>query len=212
MALIDILTSVALAATATVTASISPAQTSTPAFRPFGVSQDALPSALGCTPIYGNQPDATGQYSCNSLPDGNDLYDQYVLAYVRGMGICNVVAVSRYINDDQRGTTTRQVYKEAASLLASQFGPADEKIDHVATSKFGKDGMFKEAVIAQERQIFEQWDNLNTKFQNAQSASVTISGSEDAGLAVYSILRFAHNDACLSNLEQQTGLSGDDAQ
>jgi hypothetical protein len=209
MAIIDILTSVAFAAT--VTASISPSETNVPAFRPFGVSQDALPSALGCKPIYGNLPDVTGQYSCNRLPGGNDLFDQYVLAYVRGMGICNVVAISRYIDDDQRGTTTREVYKEAASLLASQFGPADEKVDHVATSRFGKDGMFRQAVIAQERQVFEQWDNLDTKFQNAQSASVTISGSEDWGLAVYSIFRFAHNDACLSNLEQQTGLSGNDA-
>jgi hypothetical protein len=122
------------------------------------------------------------------------------------MGICNVVAVSRYIDDDQRGTTTREVYKEAASLLASQFGPADEKVDHVSMSKFGKDGMFRQAVIAQERQVFEQWDNLSGRFQNAQSASVTISGSDDWGLAVYSIFRFAHNDACLSNFQQQTGL------
>ncbi|MDQ0559850.1 hypothetical protein QO004_001632 [Rhizobium mesoamericanum] len=210
MAIIDILTSVAFAAT--VTASISPSETNAPAFRPLGVSQDALPSALGCKPIYGDQLDATGQYSCSRLPGGSDLFDQYVLAYVRGMGICNVVAISRYIEDDQRGTTTRQVYTEAASLLASQFGPADEKVDHVATSKFGKDGMFRQAVIAQERQVFEQWDNLDTKFQNAQSASVTISGSEDLGLAVYSIFRFSHNDACLSNLEQQTGLSGDNAE
>ncbi len=210
MAIIDILTSVALAAASTVTASISPAETVAPPFQPFGVSQDALPSALGCKAIYGDQLDVTGQYSCNSLPGGNNLFDQYVLAYVRGMGICNVVAVSRYIDDDQRGTTTRQVYKEAASLLSSQFGPADEKVDHVAASKFGKDGMFKQAVIAQERQVFEQWDNLSTKFQNAQSASVTISGSDDWGLAVYSIFRFAHNDACLSSLEQQTPTEGDE--
>ncbi|MEK1895607.1 MAG: hypothetical protein AAAB20_20420 [Rhizobium sp.] len=210
MAIIDILTSVAFAAT--VTASISPSDTNAPVFRPLGVSQDALPSVLGCKPIHGDQPDATGQYSCNNLPGGNDLFDQYVLAYVRGMGICNVVAISRYIDDDQRGTTTRQVYKEATSLLASQFGPADEKVDHVATTKFGKDGMFRQAVIAQERQVFEQWDSLNTKFQNAQSASVTISGSEDWGLAVYSIFRFAHNDVCLSNLEHQTGLSGEDGE
>lgn len=210
MAIIDILTSVALAASSTLTASISPQETSVPTFRPFGVAQDASPSALGCKPIQGIEPGATGQYACTSLPDGNDLFDQYVLAYVRGMGICNVVAVSRYIDDDQRGTTTRQVYHEAASLLATEFGPADEKVDHVVTAKFGKDGMFRDAVIAQERQVFEQWDNLSGKFQNAQSASVTISGSEDWGLAVYSIFRFAHNDACLSNLEQQTGLSGDE--
>lgn len=210
MAVTDILASVAFAAT--MTASISPSETNVPAFRPLGVSQDALPSALGCKPINGEQPDTTGQYSCNVLPGGSDLFDQYVLAYVHGMGICNVVAISRYIDDDQRGTTTRQVYKEAASLLASQFGPADEKVDHVATSKFGKDGMFRQAVIAQERQVFEQWDNLSTKFQNAQSASVTISGSEDWGLAVYSIFRFAHNDACLSSLEQQTGLSGENGE
>ncbi|MBB3317982.1 MULTISPECIES: hypothetical protein [unclassified Rhizobium] len=209
MALIDILTSVVLAAASTVTASISPTESAPPAFRPFGVAQDSLPSALGCKPIYGDGADTTGQYTCSSLPGGSDLYDQYVLAYVQGMGICNVVAVSRYINDDQRGTTTRQVYKEAASLLASEFGPADEKVDHAARSKYGKDGMFRDAVVAQERQVFEQWDNLSAKYKNAQSASVTISGSDELGLAVYSIFRFAHNDQCLSTLQEQTGLSGD---
>ncbi|KQV65216.1 hypothetical protein [Rhizobium sp. Root1220] len=210
MVIVDILMSAAVAAT--LNASVAPADMAALSFRPFGVSQDARPSALGCTPMDSDKPDSTGQYSCSSLPDANGLFDQYILAYVRDVGICNVVAVSRYLNDDQRGTTTREIYKEVASLLTEEFGPADEKVDHTASPRFAKDSMFRQAIISQDRQIFQQWANLNSKFPDAQSASVTVSGSAELGLAVYSIFRFADNDSCLTELERQTGARGDDSQ
>ena len=189
---------------------IAPVNPSLPSLVPFGITQDNTPSTLGCSAIYDGVAGSTGQYLCRNPPEKSDLFDEYILAYVKGTGICNVVAVSPYIDDDRQGSRTRAVFKKAATLMTAQLGPADEKVDYSATPAAGNDRMFKAAIISEDRQIFDQWNNLGLRFRNAQSASLAISGSEDFGLAVYGVFRFTDNDSCLQKMELATGIPADE--
>ena len=180
---------------------------SAPALSAFGIAQDARPSALGCSPIDGSGPDETGQYVCTSVPHENTLFQQYIVAYVKGVGVCNVSAVSAYIVNDHEGKKTREVFGKAYDMMSGQLGPADQTVDHVTSSKFRDTRRFESAVISEDRQIFDQWNDLSLRFSNGESASLAISGSEDLGLAVYGIFRFAGNDDCLHKLELATGRS-----
>lgn len=196
---------IALAAAIVAPASSFP-QTA-PALIAFGITQDALPSALGCSPIDGSGADETGQYVCKSVPQSNALFSEYIVAYVKGTGVCNVSAISPYIDADRDGGKTREVFRKAYSLMSAQLGPADQTVDYVTGAKFRDAREFETAIINEDRQIFDQWNDLSLRFSNAESASLTISGSEDLGLAVYGIFRFAGNDDCLHKLELATGRS-----
>ncbi|HEY0123696.1 MAG TPA: hypothetical protein VGC14_18415 [Rhizobium sp.] len=193
-----------------ITSPAAPTASKRPPLAPFGISQDTMPSALDCSLVYGGTADSTGQYVCRNLPEGSELFDEYILAFVKGIGICNVVAVSPYIEDDRQGSETRAVFRKAAALMTAQLGPADEKVDYAVSAAAKSGGRFKTAIISEDRQIFDQWNNLALRFKNAQSASLVISGSEDFGLAVYSVFRFADNDSCLQKMELTTGISGDE--
>ncbi|HEY0122589.1 MAG TPA: hypothetical protein VGC14_12690 [Rhizobium sp.] len=194
-----------------ITSPTAPIATSRLPLTPFGISQDTMPSALDCSPIYGGIDGGTGQYACRNLPEGSELFDEYILAYVKGIGICNVVAVSPYIEDDRRGSETRAVFDKAAALLTAQLAPPpDERVDYAVSGAAKSGRRFKTAIISEDRQIFNQWNNLGVRFKNAQSASLVISGSEDLGLAVYSVFRFAGNDSCLRKMEIATGISDDE--
>jgi hypothetical protein len=198
---------IALAA-AIVTPSAVPQDTSPPML-PFGIAQDMRPSALGCEAIDGgsSSADATGQYVCRGAPEASSLFNEYILAYVKGTGICNISAVSPYIAGDEDGRKTRALFAKAYQLMSRQLGKPDETVDHAEEGELRDNSQFEAAIINEDRQIFDQWNDLSLRFGNAESASLTISGSEDLGLAVYSIFRFAGNDDCLRKLELATGRS-----
>lgn len=173
---------------------------------PFGVSRGSLPSALKCAPIYPDTAmDATGQYVCKSLPGGSEDFDQYILAFVAGVGICNVTAVTPYLEDDRHGTATQLVFRKLAAGTSSRYGPPDERVDHATSPSDSLDDVFQTAVVAEDRQIFDQWNDLTHAGSDLESASLAISGSADLGLAVFSVVRFSGNDSCLKRLEIATG-------
>ncbi|NEJ02630.1 hypothetical protein [Rhizobium ruizarguesonis] len=176
---------------------------------PFGISQQRTPSTLGCRAIAGS-PDSTGQYVCDTLPRPNVLFEEYVIAYVKGFGICNVVGISPYNRDDRRGTETRRLFRKASEIVSSEFGPPDERVDYVSDLSAQREDSFRSAIISEERQVFHQWNGLSRRFKNMESASLTISGSDELGLAIYGVYRFAGNDQCLRQMERITGLSPDE--
>jgi hypothetical protein len=176
-------------------------------FRPFGVTQSALPSALNCEPLAENPPGSTGQYVCATLPQPDPDYQQYILAFVRDIGICNLVAVTPYIEDDEQGTLTRQLFAGITAKMTREFGEPDERVDVAHTPAASSDRLFKRTVIDEERQVFNQWNDLRGRFGNMQSASTTLVGDEEFGLAVYSAYRFVGNDECMRRMEQTMGLS-----
>ncbi|MDP9813566.1 hypothetical protein J2W42_006440 [Rhizobium tibeticum] len=182
---------------------------SQPDFLPFGLSAHRSPSEIGCQALVEGALNHTGQYACAALPDADPLFDQYIIAYVSGIRVCNVVAVSPYLEDNIEGTATRQVYAAAASKMASRLGPPDQRVDHSSGPIGAEDALFREGIISQDREVFEQWNHLDKKFQDLDSASLTIAGDEHFGLAVYSIYRFAHNEACMRQMELITGIGSD---
>jgi hypothetical protein len=197
-----------IALAAAIVAPTASQQTTAPALLPFGISQDMRPSTLGCEPIDGSgTADATGQYVCKAAPEASDLFNEYILAYVKGLGICNISAISPYLADDADGRQTREVFRKAFALMTRQLGKPDQTVDYVTSGEFRDNRQFEAAIISENRQIFDQWNNLSLGFRNAESASLTISGSEDLGLAVYGIFRFAGNDDCLRKMELATGRS-----
>lgn len=174
--------------------------------KPFGISREALPSALNCTPVYPDTAmDATGQYVCHSLPGGSGYFEQYILAFVAGLGICNVTAVTPYREDDARGTLTRSTFSKLTSEMTALYGPPDQRVDHASTPTSATDDLFTTSIIAEDRQVFDQWNDLSKAGSDLESASLAVSGSQDLGLAVFSVVRFAGNDACLTRLEAATG-------
>ncbi|KRB55106.1 hypothetical protein ASE04_05160 [Rhizobium sp. Root708] len=183
----------------------TPAVRSLPDYLPFGVMQQERPSSLGCRAVGGSVMDTTGQYVCTSLPSGSSLFDEYIVAYVQQAGICNVVGVSPYGKDDARGSSARSLFARAKAEMTEKFGPPDEEVDHSHTPAAAKDGDFRSSVIAQDRQVFSQWNDLGARFANMQSATLVISGDEELGLAIYEVVRFAGNDDCLQSLETVTG-------
>ena len=180
-----------------------------PNLTPFGVSQDAWPSELRCEALVEGPPDSTGQYVCETLPRPDPAYAQYILAFVRGAGICNLVAVTPYRDDDDEGTITRVLFAEVTAKMTRELGAPDERVDVAHTPAAGSDRLFKRTVTAEERQVFNQWNDLRPRFRNLESASVVLVGDADEGLAVYSTYRFRGNDGCMRELEQATGLSTD---
>lgn len=182
---------------------------SLPDLMPFGVVQHARPSELGCEPLVEGPPDSTGQYVCSTLPRPDPVYEEYILAFVRDVGVCNLVAITPYRDDDDRGTLTRDVFADIAAKMTEELGEPDEQVDVAHTPVAGSDLLFKRTVIAEERQIFNQWNDLQRRFRNLQSASVVLVGDEDYGLAIYSAYRFTGNDDCMRRLEQTIDLSAD---
>jgi len=180
-----------------------------PSLAPFGVSQYARPSDLKCEPLREGMPDATGQYLCQALPRPNPDYEQYILAFVRDAGVCNLVAITPYTQDDDEGTATRKLFTRITARMTGELGEPDEKVDAAQTPAAGSDLLFKRSVIAEERQIFNQWNDLRGQFQDLQSASIALVGDQDYGLAIYSAYRFTGNDDCMRRLEQTSGLSTD---
>jgi hypothetical protein len=173
---------------------------------PFGVSRVSLPSSLKCTPVYPDTAmDATGQYVCKSLPGGSADFDQYILAFVAGVGICNVTAVTPYLEDDRRGTLTQLAFRKLAADMSGRYGPPDERMDHAASPSDSLDDVFQTAIVAEDRQIFDQWNDLKHAGTDLESASLVISGSNELGLAIFSVVRFSGNDGCLKHLESVTG-------
>ena len=174
--------------------------------KPFGVTRTTLPSALGCTPVYPETAtDATGQYVCRSLPGGSGDFDQYILAFVAGLGICNVTAVTPYREDDGRGTLTRAAFSKLTDDMSALYGRPDQRVDHATSPASATDGLFTTSVIAEDRQVFDQWNDLAKLGADLESASLAVSGSDELGLAVFSVVRFSGNDACLNRLEAVTG-------
>lgn len=174
-------------------------------FRPFGVSRQALPSSLNCKPVYPETPpDGSGQYACDRLPEGDPDFQQYIIAFVSGVGICNVTGVSPFIADDGRGAQTRTVFGRILAAMSRDYGPPDERVDHFADGGRGDDNQFEADVIAERRQIFDQWNSLKKTDAEAESASLAISGSDELGLSVYGVVRFAGNDTCMQKLEAAT--------
>ncbi|WP_119255629.1 hypothetical protein [Shinella zoogloeoides] len=180
-----------------------------PNLAPFGVAQDARPSALGCEPLAEGPADTTGQYVCRKLPGADPLYEEYILAFVDGVGVCNLTAVTPYRADDDEGHLTRRIFADVTARMTKELGEPDEKVDVAHTPAAGSDLLLKHTITAEERQIFNQWNHLQRRFQNLQSASVVLAGDEGYGLAVYSTYRFAGNDECMRRMEQTTGLSPD---
>lgn len=180
-----------------------------PNLLPFGVSQHAQPSELRCEPLAEGPPDSTGQYACPVLPRPDTDYEEYILAFVRDVGICNLVAITPYTDDDDEGTFTRNLFAGITAKMTKELGEPDEKVDVAQTPAAGSDLLFKHTVMAEERQIFNQWNNLQRRFQDLQSASVALVGDEEYGLAIYSAYRFVGNDYCMRRMEQTTGLSID---
>lgn len=180
-----------------------------PSLMPFGVSQYARPSELKCEPLREGAPDATGQYVCPTLPRPGSDYAQYILAFVRDVGVCNLVAITPYTEDDDEGTFTRTLFAGITARMTEELGEPDEKVDAAQTPAAGSDHLFKSTVMAEERQVFNQWNDLRGRFQDLQSASVVLVGDRDYGLAIYSAYRFIGNDDCMRRLEQTSGLSTD---
>lgn len=173
---------------------------------PFGVSRSTLPSALKCAPIYDQTAmDSTGQYVCKELPGGSADFDQYILAFAAGLGICNITAVTPYRDDDERGTATRETFRKLAADMSGRYGPPDERVDHSSSPTNALDDVFKATVLSEDRQVFDQWNDLKKRGPDLESASLTISGSDDLGLAVFSVVRFPGNDACLKRVEDAVG-------
>jgi hypothetical protein len=175
-------------------------------FKPFGVSQRERPSSLGCRPITGAPMDATGQYVCDRLPAGTASFEQYIIAYVQGVGICNLVGVSPFGRDDDRGTGVRKLFLQAKAQLIPILGNPDEDVDQLASSNEN----FRSAIVSEDGQVFLQWNSLASRYANVDSATLAIAGDEELGLAIYQVYRFAGNDACLDRMELVTGLSGDE--
>ncbi len=182
-----------------------PAEASPSEYFPFGLAAERRPSEFNCQSLVAGNPDHTGQYACVELPDPDPLFEQYIVAYVSGVGICNVVAASPHIEDNEEGAVTRKVYGNAARKMESQFGPPDERVDHSWGPVGSEDALFREGIIGQDREIFEQWNDLSRKYKNLDSASLTIAGDEYFGLAVYSIYRFVDNETCMRQMELVTG-------
>jgi len=196
-----------LVATVSTVLAIQPAVL--PNLMPFGVSRNARPSELKCEPLREGTPDATGQYLCPSLPRPSPDYEEYILAFVRDVGVCNLVAITPYTEDDDEGTFTRRLFAGITARMTEELGEPDERVDVAQTPAAGSDHLFKSTVMAEERQIFNQWNDLRGRFQDLQSASVALVGDQDYGLAIYSAYRFVGNDDCMRRLEQTSGLSAD---
>ena len=194
---------------ATVSAALAFQPVDGPTLMPFGVSQHARPSELKCEPLREGTPDVTGQYVCPTLPRPNPDYAQYILAFVRDVGVCNLVAITPYTQDDDEGTVTRALFAGITARMTEELGEPDEKVDVAQTPAAGSDHLFKSTVMAEERQVFNQWNDLRGRFQDLQSASVALVGDQDYGLAIYSAYRFTGNDDCMRRLEQTSGLSTD---
>ncbi|ANH07522.1 MULTISPECIES: hypothetical protein [Shinella] len=180
-----------------------------PHLMPFGVSQNARPSEFRCEPLAEGPPDATGQYVCPALPRPAPDYEEYILAFVRNVGVCNLVAITPYTEDDDQGTFTRNLFAGITAKMTEELGEPDEEVDVAHTPAAGSDLLFKHTVMAEERQIFNQWNDLRGRFQDLQSASVALVGDEEYGLAIYSAYRFVGNDDCMRQMEETTGLSTD---
>jgi len=189
---------------------ISTAVAIQPNLAPFGVTQHARPSALGCEPLAEGPPDSTGQYVCATLPRPDPVYGEYILAFVRGVGVCNLTAITPYRDDDDEGLLTRGIFAEVTAKMTKELGEPDETVDVAHTPAAGSDLLFKQTIIAEERQVFDQWNHLQGRFPNLQSASVVLAGDEGEGLAVYSTYRFAGNDDCMRQMERTTDLSPDE--
>lgn len=186
-----------------------PSQATQVQFRPFGISRQTLPSSIDCKPVFSETPpDGTGQYACGSLPIASPGFQQYIIAYVADVGICNVTGVSPFIANDRSGAQTRAVFKKILGEMDREYGPPDERIDQVNDDGQADDNYFEDDVIAERRQVFDQWNSLKTVSTEAESASLIISGSEELGLSVYSVVRFSGNDACLEKLEAAAGSIG----
>jgi hypothetical protein len=91
--------------------------------------------------------------------------------------------------------------------MTRELGEPDERVDVAHTPAASSDRLFKRTVIDEERQVFNQWNDLRGRFGNMQSASTTLVGDEEFGLAVYSAYRFVGNDECMRRMEQTMGLS-----
>jgi len=180
-----------------------------PNLAPFGVSRYARPSELKCEPLREGMPDATGQYVCPALPRPSPDYAQYILAFVHDVGVCNLVAITPYTEDDDEGTFTRGLFAGITARMTQELGEPDERVDAAQTPAAGSDRLFKRTVMAEERQVFNQWNDLRGRFGDLQSASIALVGDQDYGLAIYSAYRFAGNDDCMRRLEQTSGLSTD---
>ena len=180
-----------------------------PNLMPFGVAQSARPSELRCEPLAVNPPDSTGQYVCPAVPRPDPDYQEYILAFVQDVGICNLVAITPYTEDDDQGTFTRGMFAGITAKMTRELGEPDEKVDVAHAPAAGSDRLFKRTIMDEERQVFNQWNDLRGRFRNLQSASVALVGDEAYGLAVYSAYRFVGNDDCMRRMEQTTGLSSD---
>lgn len=183
---------------------------SLPDLHPFGLSQRQLPSSLGCEAVTGAPMDSTGQYICTGVSDPDPLLHDYVIAFVKDVGICNVVGVSSFGLDDERGTGTRNLFKRVSKAMSTRLGAPDEVVDHASTSTAGQESNFRASITSEDRNVYVQWNALDRHFANMQSASAAISGDEELGLAVYEVYRFSGNDDCLHQMEVITGLTPDD--
>jgi hypothetical protein len=181
-----------------------------PDYLPFGVAQRQQLSALGCQAVTGATQSATGQYARAAMPTASPLLEDYILAYVQGVGICNVVCVSAYGMDDVEGTEVRRLSLRAKEEMIKNPGKPDEEVDLARSASAAREERFRLSIIAGTRQVFAQWNALGTRFPNMQSASVVISGDKGLGLAIYEVYRFAGNDECLHGMEVVTGMTVDE--
>jgi hypothetical protein len=118
--------------------------------------------------------------------------------------------VTPYIFDDQRGKATQRVFQRIVVEMAQQYGKPDERVDHAASAADAAAESFQTAIVAEGRQVFDQWNDLKAVSLKLESASVAISGSAELGLAVFSVVRFPGTDQCTERLgaESRFGMLG----
>jgi len=92
---------------------------------PFGLDLDKHPSQYGCS----QHQDSKYWYRCETLPKPHPEFEGYAIRYVEGVGICNVNAIGKTIDNDSYGISTKGRVDAIAKQLKQKYGVETEKLD-----------------------------------------------------------------------------------
>ena len=92
---------------------------------PFGFEISVNPLSYG----YCSATETKDLYKCTDAPKSDDSFDSYYLWYVRGIGVCQVVADGPMIQSDIYGFQARDAADDIARTIEREYGPATDEFD-----------------------------------------------------------------------------------
>lgn len=150
---------------------------------PFGLDLDKHPAEYdGCFQPEEYEP---YWYGCKTVPKPHPEFELYAIQYVEGVGICAVTAVSKTIENDSYGFTTKRRVDAIAKQLKQKYGVETLKFDRLLYGSIWDDpDDWMMGVHQNERFYFYGWDSDKGFKPGGEVIELVVSavaGASDAG-------------------------------